>query len=171
MAARFLLDTNILSDLIRNPQGLAAQRLAEVADATVCTSIVVACELRYGAAKRASPALTQRVEALLDCIPVLPLLRLGDFDLLPPELKDGHTANCLASRAYADVFNEIVRLLRDPVRPLIAVEGGLPPPPPASSPPSLSVAPPPPLLPRPCPPSPSSLASHDYLSTISLGGA
>jgi len=39
----------------------------------VCTSIVVACELRYGAAKRAATALTQRVEALLDCIPVLPL--------------------------------------------------------------------------------------------------
>jgi len=73
MTVRFLLDTNILSDLIRNPRGLAAQRLADVADATVCTSIVVACKLRYGAAKRASSALTQRVEALLDCIPILPL--------------------------------------------------------------------------------------------------
>lgn len=73
MAIRFLLDTNILSDLIRNPRGAAAQRLAEITEATVCTSIVVACELRYGAAKRSSPALTQRVEALLDCIPVLPL--------------------------------------------------------------------------------------------------
>lgn len=73
MPTHYLLDTNILSDLIRNPQGSAAQRLAEVAGATVCTSIVVACELRYGAAKRASPTLTQRVEALLDSIPVLPL--------------------------------------------------------------------------------------------------
>lgn len=69
---RFLLDTNILSDLIRNPQGRVAQRLGEVAADAVFTSIVVACELRYGAAKRASPALSQRVEALLDCIPVLP---------------------------------------------------------------------------------------------------
>jgi len=73
MTACFLLDTNILSDLIRNPQGIAAQRLAEVTDTKVCTSIVVACELRYGAAKRASPILTQRVTALLECIPVLPL--------------------------------------------------------------------------------------------------
>ncbi len=68
--------------------------------------------------------------ALKHCVPVLPLLRLGDYDLLPPELKDGHTANCLASRPYADVFNEIVRLLNDPVRPLIEIEGGAPPPPP-----------------------------------------
>lgn len=73
MATRFLLDTNILSDLIRHPHGPVAQRLAEVPGALVCTSIVVACELRYGAAKRAATALTQRVEALLDCIPVLPL--------------------------------------------------------------------------------------------------
>jgi len=73
MSARFLLDTNILSDLIRNPQGLAAQRLSKVAPESICTSIVVACELRYGAAKRASPALTKRVADLLDCIPVLPL--------------------------------------------------------------------------------------------------
>ena len=73
MSARFLLDTNILSDLIRNPRGPAAQRLADVAAEAVCTSIVVACELRYGAAKRNSPALIQRVDALLDSIPVLPL--------------------------------------------------------------------------------------------------
>lgn len=73
MTACFLLDTDILSDMIRNPQGAAAQRLAEVADARVCTSIVVACELRYGAAKRAAPALTQRVDAVLDSVPVLPL--------------------------------------------------------------------------------------------------
>lgn len=73
MPTRFLLDTNILSDLIRNPRGTVAQRLAEVAGETVCTSIVVACELRYGATKRASPALTQRVDALLDSILVLPL--------------------------------------------------------------------------------------------------
>ena len=73
METRFLLDTNILSDLIRHPHGPVAQRLAEVPGALVCTSIVVACELRYGAAKRAATALTQRVEALLDCIPVLPL--------------------------------------------------------------------------------------------------
>lgn len=51
----------------------AVKRMAEKGDATVCTSVMVACELRYGAAKRASSALTQRVAALLEIIPVLPL--------------------------------------------------------------------------------------------------
>jgi tRNA(fMet)-specific endonuclease VapC len=52
---RYLLDTNIVSDLVRNPQGSAARQLEVVGDANVCTSIVVAAELRYGAIKKASP--------------------------------------------------------------------------------------------------------------------
>jgi len=35
---RYLLDTNILSDLIRNPKGLIAQRIELVGEETVCTS-------------------------------------------------------------------------------------------------------------------------------------
>lgn len=71
-AARYLLDTSILSDLIRNPRGAAARRLAKVDVDAICTSIVVACELRYGAARRDSAPLNQRVEALLSSLPVLP---------------------------------------------------------------------------------------------------
>ena len=67
----YLLDTNILSDLIRRPAGPAARRLAEVGEDGVATSIVVAAELRYGAARRGSPRLTARVEALLRELPVL----------------------------------------------------------------------------------------------------
>lgn len=70
---RYLLDTNILSDLLRNPGGPAARRLAVVGDSAVCTSIVVACELRYGAAKKGSSRLTERVEALLASLEILPL--------------------------------------------------------------------------------------------------
>jgi tRNA(fMet)-specific endonuclease VapC len=70
---RFLLDTNILSDLIRNPRGRVAHRIGEVGEAQVCTSIVVAAELRYGAAKKRSPRLTAQLEAVLDAIDVLPL--------------------------------------------------------------------------------------------------
>lgn len=73
MTALFMLDTNILSDMIRNPDGMAAKRMAEMGEATVCTSVIVACELRYGAAKRASLSLSKRVQALLEIIPVLPL--------------------------------------------------------------------------------------------------
>jgi tRNA(fMet)-specific endonuclease VapC len=42
-----MLDTNIISDLIRNPQGRAAKRIAKVGEDNICTSIVVAAELRY----------------------------------------------------------------------------------------------------------------------------
>lgn len=45
--SRFLLDTIILSDLVRHPQGVVAQRIAAVGEAAVCTSIVVAAELRW----------------------------------------------------------------------------------------------------------------------------
>lgn len=70
---RYLLDTNVLSDLLRNPAGRAARRLAVVGEAVVCTSIVVACELRYGAAKKGSPQLSERVEILLESLEILPL--------------------------------------------------------------------------------------------------
>lgn len=75
---RYLLDTNILSDLLRNPGGRAARRLAVVGETAVCTSIVVACELRYGAARKVSPQLSQRVEVLLGSLDVLPLDRDAD---------------------------------------------------------------------------------------------
>ena len=69
---RYLLDTNIVSDLVRNPQGRVTQRIREVGEAQVCTSIIVAAELRYGAAKRGSPRLTAQLEAVLDALEVLP---------------------------------------------------------------------------------------------------
>ena len=69
---RYLLDTNILSDLVRNPQGRAAQRLSDVGGDAVCTSIIVAAELRYGCAKNGSKRLMRAVEAVLGEIVVLP---------------------------------------------------------------------------------------------------
>ncbi len=70
---RYLLDTNIVSDLVRNPQGRVAQHIRKVGEARVCTSIIVAAELRYGAAKKASPRLTAQLEAVLGAVEVLPL--------------------------------------------------------------------------------------------------
>jgi len=70
---RYLLDTNILSSLIRDPQGRIAERIKVVGDRAICTNIVVAAELRYGAAKKASPRLTEQVEAVLGVIEILPL--------------------------------------------------------------------------------------------------
>jgi tRNA(fMet)-specific endonuclease VapC len=67
-----MLDTNIISDLIRNPQGKAAKRIAKVGEDNICTSIVVAAELRYGCAKSGSKRLLDAVEDLLGEIDVLP---------------------------------------------------------------------------------------------------
>jgi len=69
---RYLLDTDVVSDLVRNPQGLVTQRIREVGEAQVCTSIIVAAELRYGAAKKGSPRLTAQLEAVLGALEVLP---------------------------------------------------------------------------------------------------
>src|SRR5437667_10511228 len=68
----YLLDTNVVSDLVRNPRGGLAERSREVGEVQVCTSCIVAAELRYGAAKRASPRLATQLEAVLGVLDVLP---------------------------------------------------------------------------------------------------
>lgn len=73
MAGPYLLDTSILSHLIRQPQGIVAARIAEVGEANVLTSVIVACELRYGAAKRGSRRLTRQIEAVLGVMTIRPL--------------------------------------------------------------------------------------------------
>ena len=42
----YMLDTNIISDMIRNPQGKVAEQVAKVGEDKICTSIIVAAELR-----------------------------------------------------------------------------------------------------------------------------
>ena len=69
---RYLLDTNILSDLIRNPQGKVAGHIARVGEDKICTSIIVAAELRYGCVKSGSKRIASAVESILDEIKVLP---------------------------------------------------------------------------------------------------
>lgn len=73
MTYQYLLDTNIVSDLVRHPQGRVFQQIATVGEDSVCTSIIVACELRFGAAKSGSPRLAQQVERILEVLPALPL--------------------------------------------------------------------------------------------------
>jgi tRNA(fMet)-specific endonuclease VapC len=68
----YLLDTNIVSDLVRTPRGRVAEQIRVVGEAEVGTSIIVAAELRYGAAKRGSARLTSHLEAVLGALDVLP---------------------------------------------------------------------------------------------------
>jgi tRNA(fMet)-specific endonuclease VapC len=68
-----LLDTNILSDLVRQPQGAVARRIADAGEETICTSIVVAVELRFGAEKSGSNKWQDQVDLILSAIEILPL--------------------------------------------------------------------------------------------------
>lgn len=70
---RYLLDTNILSNLLRFPNGSGAQHIARVGSSACCTSLIVAAELRAGALKRGSKRLSDLVNGLLQKIDVLPL--------------------------------------------------------------------------------------------------
>jgi len=69
----YLLDTNIVSDLVRDPFGRAARRIEQVGHQSIFISIIVAGELRYGCAKKGSPKLLAKVESILETIPILPL--------------------------------------------------------------------------------------------------
>ena len=67
---RFLLDTNIVSNLVHDPHGRAAGHIARVGEQHVCTSIIVAAELRYGAVKKGSRRLSAQLETVLDVLPL-----------------------------------------------------------------------------------------------------
>ena len=68
----YSLDTNILSDLVRHPQGVVAKKIAVVGENEICISIIVAAELRFGAVKRNSARLSNQVETILAAMLVVP---------------------------------------------------------------------------------------------------
>lgn len=67
---RYLLDANILSDLVRYPDSRVGGRIAAAGPENVLTSIIVAAELRYGVAKRGSPRLAGQVDAVLESLEI-----------------------------------------------------------------------------------------------------
>jgi len=69
----YLLDTNILSDLVRHPQGMVVAQITKAGEDRVCTSIIAAAELRYGAAKSNSEKLIDRIDLILSALEILPL--------------------------------------------------------------------------------------------------
>jgi tRNA(fMet)-specific endonuclease VapC len=76
----YLLDTNIVSDLIRNPSGVVAKQIKQVGEENVAISIIVAGELRFGARKRGSAKLTAQVEAVLEALTILPFESPADVE-------------------------------------------------------------------------------------------
>ncbi len=75
---RFLLDTNIVSELIRNPSGTVARKIGQVGSRGIATSIISAAELRYGCAKRGSVRLLAHVDSVLEAIEVVPFAPPAD---------------------------------------------------------------------------------------------
>lgn len=72
MNNRYLLDTNILSDLMRSPAGRVAARIAEIGEQQICTSIIVVAELRYGIARNRSRRLSAQLVVILRGLEVVP---------------------------------------------------------------------------------------------------
>ncbi|ETX13564.1 transcriptional regulator [Roseivivax halodurans JCM 10272] len=76
----YLLDTNIVSAMLRDPRGPVTRRIAEVGAGEIGVSIITAAELRFGCAKKESARLTAAVDAVLGRIPVLGLNEPWDTD-------------------------------------------------------------------------------------------
>jgi tRNA(fMet)-specific endonuclease VapC len=70
---RYLLDTNIISALARQPDGVIAKRIAQINPEQIATSIIVASEIHFGLAKSNSPRLIENVRQILDNLEILPL--------------------------------------------------------------------------------------------------
>jgi tRNA(fMet)-specific endonuclease VapC len=62
-----ILDTNIVSHLIRFPEGPVRRRLL-ASKASVCVSIVTACELRFGARRIKSRLLDAQITDILSVV-------------------------------------------------------------------------------------------------------
>lgn len=90
MSARYLLDTNVISQLVSDPHGRLSNRLLELGEDRLCTSIIVSCELRFGVTKKRSARLAAQLDAVLGALAVLPF--------------DGE-----ADRHYAEIRAELER--------------------------------------------------------------
>lgn len=122
----YLLDTNILSDLIRNPQGRIAAQISRVGEAQICTSIIVAAELRYGALKKGSPRLTAQVEAVLGALDVQPFESPADaaYGAIRTQLEQTGqqiSGNDLLIAAHAKARGQII--VTDNMGEFIRIEG------------------------------------------------
>jgi tRNA(fMet)-specific endonuclease VapC len=74
----FLLDTNIVSDIIRNPKGAAARRFRHHPLDQILTSIIVAAELRFGLLRKAAPVQQARLDELFSRLAVAPFEEPAD---------------------------------------------------------------------------------------------
>jgi tRNA(fMet)-specific endonuclease VapC len=72
VSQRFLLDTNIISALMRDPQGPVVSKIEKLGDTEIFTSVIVAAELHYGGVKKGSARLKESAEAILASLEIRP---------------------------------------------------------------------------------------------------
>lgn len=93
MTSLYMLDTNIVSDLARDPSGRVAKKIIEHGADAVCVSIITAAELRYGCTKKGSARLTAQIDAILGAMQIMAFDAPSDteYGLLRSELESaGH---------------------------------------------------------------------------------
>ena len=125
-----MLDTNVVSDLVRWPDGQTARRAASVEPGAIAISIVVAAELRYGAERRGSARLTRQLEIVLSALETLPLAEPVDahYGAIRSELERigrpiGHNDLLIAAHARALDVTLVTRNVREFRRvPGLAIE-------------------------------------------------
>jgi tRNA(fMet)-specific endonuclease VapC len=76
---RYLLDTNTISDLIKFPKGGVADRVSQLREGDLGTSIIVSAELKFGYLKKASRKLEDLVESVLASFEVAPWVAPADL--------------------------------------------------------------------------------------------
>ncbi|MCY3844289.1 MAG: type II toxin-antitoxin system VapC family toxin [Acidobacteria bacterium] len=115
-----MLDTNVVSELVRRPDGEAARKAAALEPRTLAVSIIVAAELRYGAERRRSARLTRQLEAILAALVILPLAQPADahYAAIRSELERagrtiGHNDLLIAAHARALDLTLVTRNVRE----------------------------------------------------------
>ena len=80
MTKLYFFDTNIISHMMRETTGLAAQRFTATAKANtftkMATSVIVQCELEFGLVRRPNQRLRAAYEKIVPLLDVMPLTEL-----------------------------------------------------------------------------------------------
>ena len=76
----YLLDTNILSALMKDPGGKVAVRLGALEPESVCTSIIVVAEVKYGIMKSGSQRLAKQFAQIEPTLIVEPFSQPAEIE-------------------------------------------------------------------------------------------
>ncbi len=70
--AEYLLDTNIVSHMARNPGGCVVEQIRKVGPEKIAISIIVASEIEFGLAKLGPCRLASNVRRIMAELPIIP---------------------------------------------------------------------------------------------------